>query len=217
MKVRDDAILRPAQADYLGRLLPDRDPILAEMEHLAAPGGIPISDPEVGLLLEILVRSVRPGLVVEVGTAIGYGTLCLARGAADARVLSIDPDAEGLDIARGFLTRAGVQDRVELVEEPALDVLARLEGPVDFVYLDAVKTEYRQYLDLLVPKMSIGGMVVADNLLWQGWVADPPPEAARDPNTEALRAFNRYLVGHPQLRATVLPVGDGLGVATRVS
>lgn len=212
--MKHGGILRPGQEGYLDRLLPPRDPLLREMEELAArEGGIPISDPEVGRFLGILTRSIGARLLLEIGTAIGYGTLCLARGNPEARVVTIDPDPERLATARGFLERAGVADRVELVEGAALDVLPRLQGVFDLVYVDAVKTEYRRYLDLVLPRLRVGGLIVCDNLLWGGRVAEPPEEG--DATAEALWSFNAYLMMHPQLQAVVLPLGDGLGIATK--
>jgi len=109
-----------------------------------------------------------------------------------------------------------VADRVEIVQGAALDVLPRLEGPFDLVYVDAVKKEYRRYLDLLLPKLRVGGLILMDNLLWKGRVAAPPEDEDEDDDVaDALRAFNGYLMMHPQLQAVVLPVGDGLGVATK--
>lgn len=217
MKHGIGAILHPPQERYLERLLPPRDRLLQEMEEAAAKDDIPISDPEVGRLLEILARSTRARRIVEVGTAIGYGALCLARGAPEARVLSIDSDPRRLEAARAYLERAGVAERVELVCGAALEVLPQVEAPVDLAYVDAVKSEYRRYLDLLLPKLSLGGLIAFDNALWKGWVADPPDEAAEeDANAEALRAFNPYLMMHPQLVSVVLPLGDGVALATKV-
>ncbi|HEX2642789.1 MAG TPA: O-methyltransferase, partial [Thermoanaerobaculia bacterium] len=215
MKHRKNELLRPEQESYLERLLPPRDPILREMEEQAREESIPISDPEVGRLLSILARSTGARRILEVGTAIGYGTLCLARGAAEARVVSVDIDPERLARARAFLERAGVADRVELIEGAALDVLARLEGQFDLVYVDAIKPEYRRYLDLILPKLRVGGTIIADNLLWKGQVAAPPEDGEEDEQATALRAFNGYLMMHPQLQAIVLPLGDGLGIATK--
>jgi predicted O-methyltransferase YrrM len=217
MKHGEAAILRPAQEAYLERLLPPRDPLLREMEEQAARENVPISDPEVGRLLSILARSTGARLILEIGTAIGYGALCLARGAPEARVVSIDTNPERLATARRYLERGGVADRVELIEGAALDVLHNLSGPFDLVYIDAVKTEYRRYLDQVIPKMRVGGLVVCDNLLWGGSVAEPsetPEDTDRD--ADALRAFNGYLMMHPQLQALVLPLGDGLGIATKL-
>lgn len=213
MKQGGATILQPAQEAYIERLLPPRDAILREMEEHAARENIPISDPEVGLLLSILARAIGARRILEIGAAIGYGTLWLARGAAEAEIVAIDVDPGRLAAARGYLQRAGVADRVDLRQGPALEVLPGLSGPFDLAYVDAVKLEYRRYLDLLLPRLRVGGLVLADNLLWKGRVADPPAE--KDEEADALRAFNGYLMIHPQLQSLVLPLGDGLGIATK--
>ena len=217
VKDRADAILRPEQAHYLERLLPPRDAILKAIEARAAERDVPISDPEVGRLLEILARSAqptgRPPRFLEIGTAIGYGTLCLLRGSEQARVVSIDPDRERLAEAREFLAQAGAVERVELMNGPALAVLPSLAGPFDLVYIDALKTEYRRYLDLALPLLEVGGFVVVDNLLWKGTIAEP--EEVETPEARAIGQFNVYLMSHPQLRALLLPLGDGVGIAVK--
>jgi caffeoyl-CoA O-methyltransferase len=209
MKQGNATILQPAQEAYIERLLPPRDAVLREMEEHAARENIPISDPEVGLLLSILARAIGARRILEIGAAIGYGTLWLARGAAEAEIVAIDVDPGRLAAARGYLQRAGVADRVDLRQGPALEVLSGISGPFDLAYIDAVKLEYRRYLDLLLPRLRVGGLVLADNLLWKGRVADPTPE--QDEEADALRAFNGYLMIHPQLQSVVLPLGDGLG------
>jgi len=208
------SILQPDQEGYLDRLLPPRDALLREMEEVSHRDGVPSADPEVGKLLAILARTIGARQILELGTAIGYGALWLARGAPEARVTTIDVDPDRLARARGYLERGGVLDRVDLLEGKALDVLPRLPGPFDLVFVDAIKTEYRRYLDHTLPKMRVGGLLVFDNLLWGGLVAAPPEED--DEDADALRAFNGYLMMHPQLDSVVLPVGDGLGVATKI-
>ncbi len=130
-------------------------------------------------------------------------------------MLSIDVDAERLARARGFLDRAGVAARVELLEGRALDLLPRLDGPFDLVFLDADKREYRRCLDLALPLVAVGGRIVVDNLLWSGSIADPALRAAGDADAEAIERFNPYFLIHPQLAATLLPLGDGVGLAVK--
>ncbi len=127
-------------------------------------------------------------------------------------MISVDKDPERLALARGYLERGGVADRVELIEGAALDRLAAIDGPFDLAYLDGPKSEYRRTLDLLLPKLRVGGFVVVDNLLWGGKVADLDED---DEETAALRAFNGYFMSHPQLAAALLPLGDGVGLATK--
>jgi caffeoyl-CoA O-methyltransferase len=216
VKDRLGAILRPGQESYLERLLPPRGELVAEMEAVAAEEGVPIADPEVARLLAVLARATAgvANRVVEVGCAIGYGTLHLARAAPESRVVTIDSDEAMLRRAQGFLERAGVAGRVELLHGPARQVLADLQGPFDLAWVDAAKVEYRHYLDLLLPQVRVGGMLVFDNLLWKGRVAEPQA-GDEDDATRAIRAFNPYLMIHPQLHAALLPLGDGVGVATK--
>jgi predicted O-methyltransferase YrrM len=208
------AILRREQERYLERLLPPRDALLAEMEEHARRDDVPIADPEVGRLLEVLARAKDARRIVEIGTAIGYGALRLARGAPQARVVTIDRDPAMLAAARGYLERGGVLDRVELVLGEALEAIGRLQPPFDLAWVDAAKADYRRYLDRLLPLVVVGGLLVFDNVLWKGRVAEPPDDD--DPTADHLRTFNGYLMMHPQLSASVVPLGDGVALAVKL-
>ncbi len=213
MKSGLGTLVRREQEEYLVRLLPPRDALRREIELQAERDGVPISDPEVGRLLETLAAASRARRIVEVGGAIGYGAICLARGAPGAVVESIESDPVRAAAARSYLERAGLAERVTVIEGDALEVLRRREGPIDLAYVDCVKTDYRRYLDLLLPHLVVGGMLVFDNVLWKGQVAVEAEEEG--PEARALRAFNGYLMIHPQLAAVILPLGDGVGLATK--
>ena len=213
MKDRLDAILRRDQAEYLETLLPPRDALLARMEKLADDEGHPIADKEVAQLIRILVRAARPRRVLEIGTNIGYSVIVIGRECdRDVVVETIEVDHNILSTARAFVSEAELPCRVVFHEGAALDVIPRLTGPFDFLFIDCVKTEYQQYLDLLLPKLERGAIVVCDNLLWKGQVAAGHHDAA----TDALRAFNQRLVSHPRLVTSILPLGDGTGVSVVV-
>lgn len=216
MKGIADGIVHRTQADYLERLQPPRRGALASLERIAERDRVPIVDPEVGVFLEQVARMIRARRVLEVGTAIGYSTVCLARGVEpDGRIFSIDVDAKRQASAREHLESEGLAGRVEMVLRPALEAIPLLDGPFDLVFLDAIKEEYRGYLDLALPKVRPNGVVVCDNLLWSGQVAGEIRKEDERSSTLALREFNRHFVGHPALRAQVLSFGDGVGFAVK--
>lgn len=217
MKAKLDAIIKREQAEYLENLQPQNTGLLAEMESYAAAHRVPIADREVALFLEITVRAINARRVLECGMAIGYSVIHLARGMADdGLVITIDPSDEMIKAAEGFLSRAGLRERAQIEKGYALEVIPRLNETFDLIFLDAVKEEYREYLDLALPKLRAGGVVICDNLLWGGQVAGELSSHDQKSSTEALRAFNQYFVNHPQLRAEVLPVGDGLGYGVKI-
>jgi len=213
MKHTSDALLHSTQAAYLESLEAPRDALLAEMEALAARDRQPISDPEVASFLAVTVRATGAKRVVEVGTNIGYGAIVMAR--EGARVTTIEKSRELCDTARAFAKRAGLEASIDVREGAALDVLATLEGPFDLAYVDCVKEEYPRYLELLLPRLRGGGVLVADNVLWRGLVAArdvPESERAR---VAALREFNRRVTTSAELRGVVLPLGDGVAYAVK--
>jgi len=213
MKDRIDAILRRNQAEYLESILPPRDALLEEMEKFADENDHPIADPEVAHLMRALVRTKRPRRLLEVGTNIGYSVIVLGREADPESVIeTIEIDHNTLTTARRFVADAALPCRVVFHEGAALDVLPRLTGPFDFVFIDCVKTEYEAYLDALLPKLERGALIVCDNLLWKGRVA----AGDHDGPTDALRAFNKRIATDPRLLTTILPVGDGTGVSVVV-
>ena len=217
MKAKLDAIIRLEQAEYLENLHPANTDLFAEMESYAAEHRVPIADREVALFLEITARAIQARRVLECGMAIGYSVIHLARGMSeDGLVTTIDPSDDMIKAAEGYFVRAGVRERVRIEKGFALEVIPHIDETFDLLFIDAVKEEYQGYLDLALPKLRQGGVVIVDNLLWGGQVAGEIRSPDQKPSTQALRAFNQYFVNHPQLRAEVLPVGDGLGYAVKI-
>ena len=209
-------ILTDDVARYLTELRPERSPVMREMEELAARDNVPIVHWETGRLLAALCRTLDP-VVLEVGTAIGYSTLHMAEQLERGRVVTLERDAARPQQARDFLSGAGVADRVELVEGDARETIVSVEGPFDLLFVDATKTEYREYIELAEPKLAPRALVVVDNLLMSGDVAAPPGAQTTWPEESlaSARALNSELVGGEGWVGCVLPVGDGIGVAAR--
>jgi predicted O-methyltransferase YrrM len=214
--MKDDRRWLPGarEVEWIEGLAQPLSPALAAIEAAAEPDRIPIVDRDSGRVLSALAAG--RSRIVEVGTAFGYSTLWLALGQpADGRIVTIDPDASRTDRARGWWRQAGIPDeRITVVTAKALDAFASgepaLDGPFDLAFIDALKPEYGAYLDALVPRLAPGALVLADNVLWSGRVADPTEQAEQ---TVALRTFDEGVLADPRFQATILPVGDGLLVA----
>jgi caffeoyl-CoA O-methyltransferase len=205
-------IVTDAVSNYLDRVRLPPDPVLAEMEEHGRQDGIPIVMPGTGALLEVMAMAKGAQRALEVGTAIGVSTLHILRGmAADGTIVSFEIDPERHRAARDYLGRAGVLDRADLRLVDAREGLTELEGPFDFAFIDGVKSEYGAYFDRLFPLLGDGAVLVVDNVLMGGSVADD----ANSDRAERARKFNDQLLGHPELTGTVTPVGDGVLVAVR--
>jgi caffeoyl-CoA O-methyltransferase len=203
--------------DYLARLHRNPSPLLLELEQLGHADGIPIVDRATGRLLSTLVHAMQANRILELGTAYGYSTLWMALAMPPAgQIWTIDPDAERTAIALDFLRRADKYDQVHVLNQPALEVLPTFPvRNLDIVFIDAIKTEYEAYLELTVPLLKRSGLVIVDNLLWDGKAAAEPSSSDAE-STIAIRNFNRTFLNHPQLDATIVAVGDGVGIGARI-
>jgi caffeoyl-CoA O-methyltransferase len=205
--------LTPALYQYLLDHNPAEDEVLRALaaETLeVGPLAIMQVAREQGLLLTMLTRLVGARRAVEIGTFTGYSSICIARGLADGgRLLACDVSEEWTAIARKYWARAGLQDRIELRIAPAVETLAALPDTpeIDLAFIDADKTSYRAYYDALLPRLRPNGLIVFDNVLWMGAVANP---AAQDESTVAIRALNDFLLTDERVDVVMLPVADGI-------
>ena len=218
--MKDDHAWIPDRTDldWIESLAVEPGEALRAIETAAEPEGIPIVSRDAGRVLQVLAGDRKR--IVEVGTAIGYSTLWMALGQrAGGTIVTIDPDTSRTDRARGFWREAGITDeQITIVSEPALEAFAEdepaLAGPFDLAFIDALKPEYGRYLEALVPRLAPNALVVADNVLWSGRASGSRPADSNDRNTAAIRAFDTALLADERFNATILPVGDGLLIAT---
>ena len=220
-----DAVEAPARRDGTG---PPRDaleawadglftrepPLLAELRAELEARGLPLIQvpARTGLLLRLLVLATGARRVLEVGTLGGYSALWMAEALpAGGGLLTLEREPEHAALAREFVRRAGLADRIEVREGVALELLPAVgpERGFDLVFLDADKESYLAYLDHARRLLRPGGLVVADNAFWQGRVLEEAPE---DPSTRGIVAFDRALAAADDFVATILPVGDGVAV-----
>lgn len=210
----DGSLLLAGLDDYLLSLLPPRDPVLARMEEEAERRRIPIVGPAVGRLLALLAGLAGARRVFELGSAIGYSTIWLARAVGEeGRVWGTDSSEANAAEARRNLEEAGVADRVTLLVGDALASLEATPGEFDLVFSDADKEGYPEVLRRVFPRLKPGGLLVTDNVLRRGRLRLPACED--DAETAAIREFNRLSYASPDLETTILPLGDGISVARR--
>jgi len=210
--------LTPALYDYLLAHNPPQDDVLRDLAtETAALGPVSLMQiaVEQGALLTWLTRLLDVRFAVEIGTFTGYSAISIARGlGSGGRLLCCDVSEQWTAIAQRYWQRAGLADRIELRLAPAVDTLAALPASqtVDLAFIDADKTNYRNYYEALLPRLSPRGVIVFDNVLWMGAVADP---SNTEESTVAIRALNDFVLQDPRVESVMLPVADGLTFVRR--
>ncbi|MHB8521362.1 MAG: O-methyltransferase [Limisphaerales bacterium] len=210
--------------DRLYRYLCDRrtgarDPVLNALQRETAALGDDICkmqiSPDQGSLMTLLVAALEVRSAIEIGTFTGYSSVCIARGLAKGgRLLCLDQSGEWTSIARRYWVKAGVADRIELRLGPAIPTLRKLprNRVFDFAFIDADKTEYDAYYELILPRLRRNGLIVFDNMLWGGRLGRG---RVPEPSGRAIDKLNRKLARDPRIEAVLLPVADGLQVCRK--
>lgn len=204
---------------YLGELLPEREDLLLEMEEQALKETIPVVTPPVGNFLAWLVKVRGASRILEVGTAIGYSTLWLAKGLEEREgsITTIDMNVDRATRAIEYFKRGRVAEKIQVHMGDARKILPQFaQGDFDLVFVDAAKGEYLDYLELVTPLVSEGGILVVDNVLFRGWVVPGSEYAPKyERMVSHLREFLRKLTQNPEFQTSVLPLGDGLAISVR--
>ncbi len=198
---------------YLSGLMPDRDEILTEMEGFAKDHRVPIVGPLVGRVLHQLALLKGATRVFEMGSAIGYSTIWIARAIGEeGKLYYTDGSEENAVRARDYLARAGISDRVEVMVGDALALLEQTEGSFDMIFNDVDKHDYPRVFDLALPRLRQGGLLITDNVLWSNRVLEP----SGDPDTEAIQEYNRKANESSDVWTTIIPIRDGVSVSLRL-
>jgi len=205
-------IVHPAVDKYLYAQLPKSDPILAEMERYAKKHDVPIVGPAVGRLLFQLVQLIGAKRIFELGSAIGYSTLWMARAAgSDAEIYYTDGDPANAERARGYFERAGVTNRIRIGTGDALELLRRTPGKFDLIFNDVDKEGYPDVFQQAVPRVRSGGLFITDNTLWSGRVVKKATQAT----TRAIQKFNKLAYASEELFPVLVPLRDGVLVCRK--
>jgi len=211
-------IVPPPVERYLASLNRASTPVLDDIAASGAERDLPLIDAEVGVLLRVLALAVGATKILEIGTAVGYSGIWLAGALAPGGMLiTLELDEQRAREARQNFERAGVADRTTIVVGDASLKLAKVAGPFDVIFLDTDKQLYLTLLDRLVALLRPGGLLVADNVLWDGevvpgYVGTPQ---RRPEDTQAIREFNERVAARPDLTTTIVPLRDGVSISVK--
>ena len=203
---------------YLAGLNRAGDPVLEDIARAGAARQLPLVDAEVGALLRVLATTVGATKILEIGTAVGYSGIWLARALPPGgMLLTLEMDPERAREARENFARAGVTDRVNVIVGDAARMIAKVAGPFDLIFQDGDKHLYVPLLDRLVSLLRPGGLLVTDNVLWDGEVVPGfVRKPARDPaETRAIAEYNERVAAHPALVTSIVPLRDGVSISVK--
>ena len=204
---------------YILNHIDEEDELLRELErytHLHVLRPRMLSGHIQGSLLKMLCQMIQPEKIVELGTFTGYSAICMAKGTApETHIHTIELNDELEAIIRKFICKAGLEKRITLHIGNALDIIPKIEGPFDLVFIDGDKRQYPQYYEAVFPRLKPGGYIIADNILWGGKVA--MPGMPDDAYTKGIMDFNNIVRNDARVEKTILPIRDGLSIIKKKS
>ena len=209
-------ILPPSQEEYLLKLRKENDPLILEMEDFAKEHKIPILSWQSVEFLEQLIRISKPKRVLEIGTAIAYSTIRIAGNLKKKAVIhTIEKSEDNIEKAREYIQKSGYEEKISLFFGDALSIVPQLKKKYDFIFLDADKEDYKRLFDYSLVLLKKGGIVFIDNLLWHGYAASKRVPQNFKASTKHIRDFNLVFTSQENLKTTILPIGDGIGVGLK--
>lgn len=208
----------PFIEEYIRGILPANKGVLREIEIYADKNHIPIVHKEVGVLLQIITKSVNVKKVLEIGTAIAYSTLLFSEAMGeDGYITTIERNEKMISLAKENIKKAGKTKNIQLIEGDATIVLKQLKDKYDLIFLDGAKGHYKYFLDESMNLLNSGGIFVSDNILYKGMIATDKLVVRRKKTiVNRMREYLRYICNHPQLDTSIIPIGDGLAISYKI-
>jgi len=213
-----DAIVPPYITDYLRAHSTHNDAFMHSLEDYAKENNVPIIEPESARFLETLTTLKAPKVILEIGCAIGYSAILMAKNAPDSKIYTIEYSQEMAKKAKENISKAGLSDRITVIEADAKDYVSYIDRDecFDMIFLDGPTAHYLYMLDDCVRLIKKGGLLISDNVLYKGMTADDDHVIRRKITiVNRLREYIDALVVHPQLKTSVLPLGDGVAVSVK--
>ncbi len=203
--------------DYIVNTIPESKGFLKELEEFADERFIPIIQREVKGFLASLMEYKRPKRILEVGCAIGYSSIFFSDYLEDGgEIITLEKDEKYARMARENIKKAGKEDVIRLIEGPAEETILTVDGEFDMLFLDANKSQYRHYFDVIYPRLNDGGIIICDNILYKGMTAnDALLPRKHYAIVGHIREFLDFLCAHPKLTTSIIPIGDGMSLSVK--
>jgi predicted O-methyltransferase YrrM len=167
--------------------------------------------------MEVLIKMLKPKRVLEIGTAIAYSSIRIARNLKKNSVVhTIEKSQDNIALAKKYIKRSEVEDKIRILAGNAFEIMPELTKKYDFIFLDADKNEYSKLFELSLALLKKGGVIIVDNLLWHGMAAAEKIPPKYQTSTEYIRNFNKEFMERSELKASIIPVGDGLGIGVKI-
>ncbi|MBA4252198.1 MAG: O-methyltransferase [Chlorobiaceae bacterium] len=209
-------IIYEIQEKYISSFAENDDELILSIEEYAKQNSVPILDKNASQFLELIIKSYQPKRVLEIGTAIGYSSIKIARSLDKKGILhTIEISENNIQLANENILKSGLSKKIKIFKGEAKEIIPDLKKKYNLIFLDADKEDYLELLELSIPKLKNNGIIIVDNLLWHGWVAKTRVIKKYKRSTEFIREFNNIFMNHPKLFATILTIGDGIGIAVK--
>ena len=208
-------IVNDVVEDYIRHTLKDAEGLLKELEIYAEENSVPIVHKEVSDLLKVLLKIQKPKRILEVGCAIGYSSILFATICGeDSDIITCERNPVMIEKAKENIKRAGFEKNIKILEGDAFESLNSVEGEFDMIFLDAAKGQYKLFYDLVIDKLKVGGVLISDNILYKGMIADNNLVVRRKKTiVKRMRNYLDYICSCDYLTTSLLPMVDGVAIS----
>lgn len=200
---------------YIRETLKDKEGLLKELEEYALEYNVPIVHKEVSDMLKVLLKVQKPKNILEVGCAIGYSSILFSTSTnGEAKIITVERNETMIEKAKENFKRSGFDNNITLLEGDAEELLKNVEGEFDMIFLDAAKGQYKLFYDLVIDKLKVGGLLISDNILYKGMIADDTLVMRRKKTiVKRMRNYLDYICNCDYLSTSLIPIGDGVALS----
>jgi len=212
-------IVNESVESYVRESLKRSEGLMLDMEAYAQEHSVPIVQKEVAQLINVLLKLQKPKNILEVGTAIGYSAILMAKASGEScTITTVERNPIMAEQARANIEKAGLQGSIRVIEDDAIEALKLIDGEYDLIFMDAAKGQYMQFYDMVIDKLKVGGLLISDNILYKGMVASDEFAVRRKKTIiKRMRSYIDYICSADYIETSVIPIGDGVALSYKLS